>query len=167
MSILPKILVIILLILVPNLLTLSNDKIVKADEESFLSVSNIVSEQKLVIDDYISITNYFIETEKTTEKYVIPVIIDKNEVTMIIKKWSDYYEVDYNLMLAVAKCESGLNSLAVGDNNNAKGIWQIWTKYHKIGDQCAFDAECSTKWAINKIADGYGNLWTCYRNIVK
>lgn len=83
----------------------------------------------------------------------------------IIKKWSDFYGQDYELMKKIAFCESSLNEKAVGDSGRAKGMWQIWTIYHPIGDECAFSADCSTEWSIKQIAEGRGYWWSCYNKL--
>ena len=85
----------------------------------------------------------------------------------LIRYYSRFYGVDENLMLAVVKCESNFNPQAIGDHGRAKGLWQIWTSLHPISEDCAFDADCSTEWAIRQIADGRGSLWTCWRKLTR
>jgi len=74
------------------------------------------------------------------------------------------YGVDYDLLLCLAQKESSFNSLAIGDNGLAKGLFQIHTDKHSINDECAFDIKCSADWTAQKIKEGKGYLWTTYKS---
>ena len=66
-------------------------------------------------------------------------IKSEQELPDILERWAKYYEIDYSLVYRIVKCESNFNSLAVGDRERAKGLWQIWTSIHaEVSDSCAF-----------------------------
>jgi len=71
--------------------------------------------------------------------------------------------VDQNLAVRVAKCESGLDYLAVGKNTNGttdRGLYQWNDKWHpEITDKCAFDLECSTRAFCKAVNDGNLSWW--------
>lgn len=52
---------------------------------------------------------------------IVPVSQSTNAVAEIIRKWSTYYGLDYNYMMSVAGCESGLRSNAVNNGYTAGG----------------------------------------------
>jgi len=72
---------------------------------------------------------------------------------------------EVNWLLAIAKCESGYDPLAVGDGGYySRGLYQISFFYwENVPDKCAFDIECSTIWTINKVKESESNksLWSC------
>ncbi len=74
----------------------------------------------------------------------------------------DKYPEIADLLLCIAFNESGFNRYAIGDYGLAKGLFQIHTDKHLIGDNCAFDVECSTNFTAQKIKAGEGHLWTTY-----
>jgi hypothetical protein len=70
-------------------------------------------------------------------------------------QWEDY-------LVRLADCESTLNPFALGDNGNSRGLFQIHKGYHPaVSDQCAYDVECATIWAMYMINNGKQGLWTC------
>jgi len=66
---------------------------------------------------------------------------------------------DKDLLIRIAKAESGLNPDAIGKvDKSDRGLFQISSYYNKnVSDDCAFDPWCSTKWTINEIKNK--NLW--------
>ena len=63
----------------------------------------------------------------------------------------------------VVQCESQWQPLAIGDNGESLGLWQIHQPAHPIGEACAFDPVCSTNYAIKLINSRRGfTHWTCY-----
>ena len=53
---------------------------------------------------------------------------------------------------------------ATGDGGESRGLWQINRIYHpEVSDQCAYDVECSTDWALARIMDGYINEWSTWK----
>ena len=77
----------------------------------------------------------------------------------------DFQYQDY--LVRLAKCESGLNPKALGDGFfKSRGVFQISKFYHPlVSDACAYDVECATKFAIEKINLGQQGLWSCDRII--
>ena len=79
---------------------------------------------------------------------------------------SDKYGVDYRLLSCIAEKESGFNPFAVGDHGKAKGMFQIHTDKHPIGEECAFNVACAAGFTSQKIKEGKGYLWTTYKGCV-
>jgi hypothetical protein len=76
----------------------------------------------------------------------------------------EYKELLWNL----AKCESRFNEFAVGINKGSidRGVFQINNKFQKeVNDECAFNVECSTRWAVNEIKNGGLHQWACKTKI--
>ena len=72
--------------------------------------------------------------------------------------------VDPDAMVAVARCESGLDPRAVGDVHlgGSYGTWQIFSKAHPtITREQAFDPDWSSEWAAEQFAAGRQSMWTC------
>ncbi|HEY9828932.1 MAG TPA: hypothetical protein V6D26_00025 [Stenomitos sp.] len=66
---------------------------------------------------------------------------------------------DVSVVLAVSFCESSWNEKAVGKvDKRDRGVFQINSRWNPdVTDECAFDAECSTKWFINELNNN--RLW--------
>ena len=73
--------------------------------------------------------------------------------------------VDPDLAVRVAKCESGLNCLAINKNEDAsldRGLFQWNNKWHpEIDDKCAYDLECSTRAFCKAFKEGHLSWWNC------
>jgi len=69
--------------------------------------------------------------------------------------------------IAIATCESGLNPKAVGDSGKSWGMWQIHQPSHPTVGKKAFDADWSTRWAIERLKAGRDSMWTCARILSK
>jgi len=82
----------------------------------------------------------------------------------IILSVADEYGVSRSLMTNIAYSESRFDPSA--DNGYDRGLFQINRRYHPdVSDECAFDALCSTRWAAQRIKDGYAHEWAsanCY-----
>ena len=69
---------------------------------------------------------------------------------------------------AVAKCESGFNSQAIGDHGKSIGLFQIYLPSHPtITKKQALDPYWSLAWAINRYYAGELNIWVCHRILTK
>jgi len=70
------------------------------------------------------------------------------------------------IALAIAKCESGLNPEAKHKNRDGsidRGLWQWNSLAHpEVYDDCAYDAECSTKEFIKYQQANHLSPWVCY-----
>ena len=84
----------------------------------------------------------------------------------LIKEKADEYNVSATLMTKIISCESGFNERALGDSGYSRGLVQIHSKYHPtITDEQAYDAEFAVNFLAEKLSEGDGHLWTCYRLI--
>lgn len=89
-----------------------------------------------------------------------------NSIEGIITKSALKYGVDPDLMIRIAFCESSLNPLAVGDNGNSHGLWQIHKRYNKPElHAIAFDPVASSDWAAQRIANGELWRWSCAKKL--
>lgn len=69
-------------------------------------------------------------------------------------------------LILLAKCESTLNSDAVGDYGNSYGLYQVFLKWHpEVSQAQAQDIEFATRWTASKIRQGQGHLWSCWTKI--
>jgi hypothetical protein len=60
--------------------------------------------------------------------------------------------------------ESQHRPQATGDGGESRGLWQINRIYHpEVSDRCAYDMECSTDWALQRILDGNANEWSTWK----
>lgn len=87
---------------------------------------------------------------------------------LIINAFAARYGADFYDLLAVAKCESGLDANAKGDYKNGKptsfGIFQIHLPSHpEVTRAQALDPWFSIEWSAKHFAAGNQNMWTCYR----
>jgi len=105
-----------------------------------------------------------IQQEKELYEEIINTIFESS-IEARIKEIAQREGVDGELLVKLAKCESGLNPKAVGDNGHSFGLYQINLKYHNISPICAMDVECSTLWTARMIKAGKLHLWTCAKKI--
>jgi len=85
---------------------------------------------------------------------------------MSVEEEIRYYAEELgDLLVALAICESSLNPNAIGDQGWSYGLYQINMRWwaDEVSIENAKDIEFSTKWTLNKIRQGQGYLWTCYR----
>jgi len=80
-----------------------------------------------------------------------------------IREASNKYNVSFDLLYAIAKCESGLNLTISGDHNLAYGLFQFHlTTFNK---NCEGDYKSPRDQAIccaKMISQGLSDNWTCY-----
>lgn len=115
-----------------------------------------------------------ITVEQVASEPVKPVIeegvkktrIGQDEVIKQIQKIAEDNDFPPELLISLARCESGFDPYAIGDNGNSYGLWQIYLKYHPdVSKEQAQDINFSTVWTINKFKAGGWRLWTCARNL--
>lgn len=98
---------------------------------------------------------------------------DKECITKLIVKYSKKYEVDQNLSLAVAKCESQLNPVAVGDSGKAYGVYQFHKPTFDMFSKMMREklnyksTEDNIKVAVWALSNGLEDHWTCYEKVTK
>ena len=68
-------------------------------------------------------------------------------------------------VLAVIQCESTWVPTARGDGGHSRGLVQIHDQYHDIPDELADDPQFAIGFLVDALADGKGDMWTCYRNL--
>jgi len=70
------------------------------------------------------------------------------------------------IALAIAECESGFNTEVKHKNKDGsidRGLWQWNSLAHpEVYDECAYDAECSTKEFIKYQQANHLTPWVCY-----
>ncbi len=88
---------------------------------------------------------------------------ERDEVKELIQRVAEVEEVDPDLALNVAFCESSYNSLAVGNNYNNtidRGLYQWNDYYHpEITDEMAFDPYIATKEFCKAVKAGNLYWW--------
>lgn len=66
--------------------------------------------------------------------------------------------------LWIVSHESQWNAAKPGEDGNSRGLWQISRIWHpEVSDQCAYDWQCSTQWALDWIAEGHIEQWSTWR----
>lgn len=82
----------------------------------------------------------------------------------IIKRAAEKYNISYDLALAVAKCESGLNPKSRNINTNGtvdRGLYQINDYYHKdVSTEQADDPEFAANWFCKAVSEGHLSWWS-------
>jgi|TARA_R100001530_G_scaffold2201_3_gene3679 hypothetical protein len=122
-----------------------------------------------------------IETALTEELPLIPDLVpekpemgllDPNEyptVERIEEIQDEIYDVagemgfaDIYFLYDLATCESSFRQFVRGDQGHSRGIYQIHDIDHsEVSDDCSFSIDCSTRWTIQRILDGYDYEWAC------
>jgi len=76
---------------------------------------------------------------------------------------------DPDFIVALARCESSLNPLAVhvnADGSVDEGLLQWNRRYHpEISTACAFSVDCAISAAVHRIEAGYAHEWACTAKI--
>lgn len=87
----------------------------------------------------------------------------RSQTVSRIRAVAKKYNVDPNLAVRVARCESGFNPTAVRVNLGQsvdRGLFQWNDFYHpEISNDCAFDIECSTSRFCQAVKAGHLNWW--------
>jgi soluble lytic murein transglycosylase-like protein len=85
-------------------------------------------------------------------------------INELITEKANKYGVSEEVMHAVIKCESTYNKNAIGDQGNSYGLVQIHLpSWKNITKEQALDPEFAISFLAEKLSEGKGNLWTCYR----
>ncbi len=96
---------------------------------------------------------------------------DKACVQELIYKYADQYEIDRELALNVALCESELKTTAIGDGGKARGVYQFHKPTFdllskKMGEKMDYkNTEDNIKLAMWAFSTDRGFHWSCYRKI--
>lgn len=136
---------------------------INAELLDFLSAVVITEEDEIrSIDDYVYSSNYYIPVEiKQEEKKPVPVVLpNKEDVISLIKKWSEFYNINPKLPLTIAKCESGYNPLAKNSGSTASGVFQfIKSTWARNCEGNVFNAEDNIKCGVKLISEGGSGPW--------
>jgi hypothetical protein len=93
----------------------------------------------------------------------------RDEVVQLIKHYAAIYKVDENLLLRIAKCESGYRWDAMNNHSTASGVFQYlvgtW-KNTPAGKQgiSVFDADANVHMAVASIANGGLSHWNASKH---
>ncbi len=94
---------------------------------------------------------------------IVPAMEKEETTEEIVRRICDEEKVDPGLALRVARCESGLNKMAVNINEGGsldRGIFQINDKYHpEVTPAQAFDPEFSTHFFCKAFKKGNLSWW--------
>jgi len=94
---------------------------------------------------------------RTLNEYTIPELVEH---------FSSQYSVSAERMLTTMKCESGLNSKAVGDYGTSIGLVQIHLPaHHNITKTEAEDPVYATEFMAKEFSKHHQDIWSCYREI--
>lgn len=85
-----------------------------------------------------------------------------------IELYINYKATEQGVSPAVVKkviaCESEYNPNALGDSGHSRGLVQIHDKYHpEVSDEEAYDPAFAVGFLVQKLKEGQGKQWTCYR----
>ena len=82
----------------------------------------------------------------------------------LIRDASLKYNVSYTKLFNTLKCESGMDSAAIGDGGHSYGIAQIYLPAHpSITKAQALDKAWAIDWTAHQFSLGSAHIWTCYR----
>lgn len=109
-----------------------------------------------------------VATKKSTQVEE-EIVKQPSELTLTesIDKFSAEYNIPRAWLVNLAKCESSFGTRLVGDNGNAYGPYQYWTRTWNYFEQLSgmnlnrnsqYDQTRLTAWAL---ANGYGSHWSC------
>lgn len=100
---------------------------------------------------------------------------EKQPIESIVGIYADMYGVDPNIGIAVMKCESKAKQSTIGDNGNAKGVFQYWDdtwkrhyrEFYKLtGIELSKDSPAdNARLAMWAFSTGKADEWTTYRAI--
>lgn len=95
-----------------------------------------------------------------------PPLTGKGEYVEYATKKAVEANISPSVVLSVIECESQWNERAIGDGTHSRGLAQIHNLYHPdISDEEAYDARFAIDFLVENIAEGRGNMWTCYRKL--
>ena len=101
---------------------------------------------------------YVVPSVNVQRKVAKPLTIEDKIRKVAREKGFQY--ADY--LVDLAFCESRLDPLAIGDQGNSRGLFQIHKKFHpEVSTLMAFNIEQSTAWTIDMINAGKQGQWSC------
>lgn len=87
------------------------------------------------------------------------------DIEQMIRETAVRYEIDGQMFLETAKCESSLHPAAIGDGGESVGLFQIHLPSHpEVTAILALNPIESIEWSAKKFkADP--TIWTCYKKL--
>lgn len=109
------------------------------------------------------------ENVEEPEKVLIEIRVNWTEerIKEEIHSVSQEYGVSEEVMTKVIQCESQFKKDALGDHGKSRGLVQIHSDYHDVSDEEAYDPAYAIRFLAQHLKEGNGNLWTCFRKLVK
>jgi len=113
-----------------------------------------------------------IPTTPTPKPVAVQAVSTKSTVQNRIVYWANYYGLNAQHMLDIAKCESGFNPAAVNttlvEGVHATGLYQHLPTYwpgrvakYSVTGTSIWDYETQAQVTAAMFADGQSNLWEC------
>lgn len=89
----------------------------------------------------------------------------KQEIKSSINEYAKQYKVSADVMNKVVSCESTYNPETIGDGGKSYGLVQIHMGYwgKEITPEMARNPDFALDFLAEKLSQGKGHLWTCYR----
>jgi hypothetical protein len=95
-------------------------------------------------------------------------------VQQVIVKWANHYGVSADLLLRIARCESGFNPFArntgyadplggnpVGLFQHLEGYWPVRAAKYGVPGASIYDVEAQARVTAGMFADGQAGQWEC------
>ena len=90
--------------------------------------------------------------------------LSPESTTSLIRDAATKYNVSYTKLFNTLKCESGMDSAAVGDGGHSYGIAQIYLPAHpSITKAQALDKAWAINWTAYEFSTGHIGMWSCAR----
>lgn len=94
---------------------------------------------------------------------IFPYDESPTNVRAYVAQQARFYGVSTTVALWIVEKESQFQNRP-GDDFQSRGYWQISSVWHpEVSDECAWDLECSTHWALERILDGYAREWSVFK----
>lgn len=88
---------------------------------------------------------------------------DPKEVRQYVGAIAEREGLNVGIVDRVVNCESRYRVDARSRTGKYLGLYQI-SSIHNVSDECRLDAQCSTKWFVEKVKrDGNYLAWECYQ----
>lgn len=88
---------------------------------------------------------------------------DPQEVRQYVLEMARREKLNVGVVDRVVNCESHYRVDARSRTGKYLGLYQI-SSIHKVSDECRLDAQCSTKWFVEKVKrDKSMRAWECYK----
>jgi leucyl-tRNA synthetase len=116
--------------------------------------------------EYTAETAQAAEVIEEVKEVEIVVAVDwtKERIDQEIEAAALKHGVSAEVMRKVVKCESGYKINARGDGGHSRGLVQIHSTYHPtVTDEMADDPAFALEFLAEKLSQGKGSLWTCWR----